>query len=160
MKNLERILERIKGVNSLRVLVSLSLMAQLAILFFIFTQNRMFYLKDLPQFDNKASLKRSCHLAMASILNKRASSVIFEKSLISQMQEDDYRFFDFVGGEKIFDVAENQSKGQCTVIITDRLGDRLFSLRFKDSDKSAHIYGRYVQRIDEITYDKLTEGHE
>ena len=158
MKNLKRMFERIKEIKlSLRIFIILSLMVHLAVLCFIFNKKTVFYLKEAPELDTKASLKKSCQLAMASILNKRATSAIFEKSLVSQMKGDDYRFFDFVGEEKIFDVAENKSKSHCTVIITDRLGDRLFSFSFKDSDKNVHIYGRYVESIDEITYDKLTE---
>ena len=158
MKTLNRILERIKEFKiSINLLALTSLGIQIGLLIFAFFQRPNFYLKDFPELDTKASIKKSCYLAMRSILNKKASKALFDKLLVEQMKEDDYKFFDFVGKEKIFDVVENKSKGHCTVILTDNLGDRFFSFHFEDSNNSDYIYGRYVSKIDDITYDELTE---
>ena len=86
---------------------------------------------------------------MQSILKKKASPALFETTLIGQMEEDDYKIFDFIGKEKIFDVIKGKTKNTCTVIFTDRLGARYFSFRFIDSENTDHIYGRYIDQINE-----------
>lgn len=157
MKILNRFWERIKGVEtSINLLAITSIIIQIGHFVFAFLQHSNFYLKDFPELDTKAPIKKSCYLAMRSILNKKAVKAVFDETLVEQMEEDDYKFFDFVGKEKIFDVVQN-SKGHCTVIMSDRMGNRYFSFRFKDSDSRQHIYGRYIEGIDELTSSELTK---
>ncbi|MCY4644382.1 MAG: hypothetical protein OXB88_07165 [Bacteriovoracales bacterium] len=160
MSTPERVFERSKdfkvSAGLLSLLSLLSLFAQAVTLILFFFQHPHLYFKDFPELEERASLKKTCYLAMKSILQKKASPALFHDSLLEKMREGDYGFFDFIGGEKIFDVVKNDSKGDCAVILTEKRGDRFFAFKFKDSDSRTHIYGRIVVRIDEITSNELT----
>ena len=122
-----------------------------------FNPIQVLHLKNYPEISPRASLKKSCHAAMLSILSRRASKTLFAKTLIFQMEREDYGVFDFLGKEEVFDVLESKKKGRCTAIITDRVGVRFFSFYFENSNESDHIYGRYITRIDEITNEQIVE---
>ena len=76
----------------------------------LFNPIQVWHLKDHPDISPRASLKKSCHAAMLSILARRASKTLFAKALIFQMEREDYGVFDFVGKEEIFDVLESKRK--------------------------------------------------
>ena len=112
---------------------------------------------EIPFFEPKLSLEKSCYLGMDSILRKKASSHIFDDSLVSQMKEGNYKFFDFAGKERIFDIVSFKEKDHCTVILKDHIGERFFNFKFKDSKEYGHVYGRLIVKIEEINSSNLTE---
>ena len=112
---------------------------------------------DMPDLSNRASIKNSCEVGMRAILAKRPSFHLFDKKLIPLIEKDNYAAFDFVGNEEIFDVITGKAENRCTVILSDRRGNRFFSFFLKNSSKDYHIYGRIIARIDEITHQNLTE---
>ena len=161
LKFLERLQDKAKGnefeFSTNKIIISCCII-QILFASFLAYQNfkRRSFFNNSPDLDTKLAIKRSCHLAMKSIFQKRVSIVIFDKNIVKNIEDDNYEFFDFVGGEKIFDIIQNKSH-HCTVIITDKLGHRFFTFRFKDSNDKYHFYGRYIDAIEEITHEKLTE---
>ncbi|MCY4643191.1 MAG: hypothetical protein OXB88_01090 [Bacteriovoracales bacterium] len=158
MSDLKRIVERANELNpSVTIWVVFSLTLQLLIGLSFFFQKSIVFLNDFPEFSKSAGVKKSCRLAMRGILKKKASPALFHSSLLEEMSGREYKFFDFIGDEKIFDVVKNDSKGDCAVILTEERGDRFFVFKFKESDSRKHVYGRIVVRIDEITSSELTK---
>ena len=130
---------------------------ELFTLFLVYFQRPQCHLREMPELSSSAPMRKSCHVAMSSILNKKASAMLFDESLIIQMERDDYKFFDFLGKEQIFDVIQGRDKNHCTVILTDRMGNRFFSFQFEESVDANYLYGRYIKKIDEITHKNLAE---
>ena len=71
------------------------LLMQMVALILAYYQGPFYHLKEVPELDKKASIKKSCYVAISSILNKKSSNILFDESLISQMKEDAYRFLIF-----------------------------------------------------------------
>ena len=142
---------REKGNILKNVIATLLIIIQLVNIYIVYSARRFYYLKDVAELDDQAPIKRSCYSAMSSILSKNVSEMIFNDELIYRIKTDNYSFFDFVGGEKIFDVIKGRDDGQCIVIISDKIGLRYFKFSFEGSSDDKHIYRRYVKRIDEIT---------
>ena len=113
------------------------------------------YLSD-TDFSYKAPLKKACYMALKSILDRRVSSILFDKGLIKQMVEGEYQIFDFVGEEKIYDIMQKE-KNRCVGVFTDRKGTRYFSFQFKESEKWRHVYGQYIVQIDEVLSQELNK---
>ena len=122
----------------------------------IHDSDRLFF-NDMPEIQSKLSIKKSCNVAMRSILQRKASLAIFDNNIINLIEDSNYDFFDFVGGEELFDIIAYKTLNKCTVIIIDKLGDRFFTFYFKDTESSQYIFGRYIYKIDEITYENLTK---
>ena len=123
-----------------------------------FLAREKFFLRGHPEFETAAPIKRVCLVAMESILKRQASPALFDGSLVEQMERERYKIFDFAGEEKVFDVTKRPLKSTCTAILTDRLGIRYFTFRFRDSDDGRHIYGRYIDQIDESAFYNFTEA--
>lgn len=88
---------------------------------------------------------------MLTILNKNASPQLIDKKQIEEIEENNYSGLDFVGGEKIEDILVKENGDRCNLILTDRLGHRYFLFHLKNSEDSYHVYGKYVESIEEIT---------
>lgn len=98
MKLKERLTERARESKVFKYLPFLSLIVmELLALSLLYFQRPGCHLKEMPELSSAAPLRKSCHVAMSSILNKKAHPMLFDESLVTQMERDDYKFFDFLG---------------------------------------------------------------
>ena len=156
-KFLERMQDKFKGSKfGLIEFIAICNVVQIFLGFYILYRGYSYraIFDNIHEFDHRPSISKSCHLAMTSILQKRVSTIVFDKNIVEKIEEENYSFFDFVGNEEIFDIIKNKS--QCTVILKDKIGHRFFKFSFKDSIHNNHIYGRFIDAIEEITHENLT----
>ena len=139
------------------IIVVCAIFQVICTLYFIIYDNDRLFFNDIPEIQSKLPIKKSCNVAMRSILQRKASLAIFDNNIINLIEDSNYDFFDFEGEEELFDIIAYKALNKCTVIITDKLGDRFFTFYFKGTESNQYIYGRYIYKIDEITYENLTK---
>lgn len=102
--------------------------------------NKSVFAQDQTYFSFRPSINSFCYQAFLSLLNKEPSSLIFDETIVQELQNSDYSQLELVGEEKIQWIKVDAEKLICRFIVKDLKGIRYWRVNLEESQKFPAIF--------------------